>query len=449
MPGLLSFYLVIRGKLETAFLSVYLPALLLLPEGYALRLPHMPPISAAESALIPIGMVALMRLVQRGLPSIMDILVGALVMSITASEVFRERVMNDGILSAMIAFISIFLAYATGRMIIEPGLRFVTVRRMVVLILLLGPLGLYEWRFGQNLYGVIGQKLFQLTSVHADVQIRSGHGRMAVCFNDSELAGIVFGMTAALNAWLFYLRKWSSATDLGKPLGWLEKYHIPGLLLLLYILLTQARGPLLAMGFAYLILLIPRFKNRKAASIAVAILIVMAAVAAHRYYSQYTNVSDPGAVVNEQQGSAIYRQQMYELYQPIVQKGGLLGWGMLSHPILPGMFSIDNAYLLFQLAYGKSGYILLVLVCVESFRFLIVRSWKMQTLEDQAFAFILLGAMAVFWISIATVYLGEQVPQIAFLLIGWSQSIRSGALASPSAPLEAASSRFAFKRIFS
>jgi hypothetical protein len=73
----------------------------------------------------------------------------------------------------------------------------------------------------------------------------------------------------------------------------------------------------------------------------------------------------------------------------------------------------------------------------------------MQTLEDQAFAFILLGAMAVFWISIATVYLGEQVPQIAFLLIGWSQSIRSGALASPSAPLEAASSRFAFKRIFS
>ena len=94
LPGLLSFYLVIRGKLETAFLSVYLPALLLLPEGYALRLPHMPPISAAESALIPIGMVALMRLVQRGLPSIMDILVGALVMSITASEVFRERVMN-------------------------------------------------------------------------------------------------------------------------------------------------------------------------------------------------------------------------------------------------------------------------------------------------------------------------------------------------------------------
>jgi len=80
---------------------------------------------------------------------------------------------------------------------------------------------------------------------------------------------------------------------------------------------------------------------------------------------------------------------------------------------------------------------------------LIVRSWKMQTLEDQAFAFILLGAMAVFWISIATVYLGEQIPQIAFLLIGWSQSIRSGSIASPSAPLEVVRTRFAFKRIFS
>jgi hypothetical protein len=333
-------------------------------------------------------------------------------------------------------------------MVIEPGLRFVTVRRIVVLILLLGPLGVYEWRFGQNLYGVIGQKIFQLGTVHADVQIRSGRGRMAVCFNDSELAGIVFGMTAALNTWLVYLNKRRLGDNLGKLLGRLEKYHIPGLLLLLYILLTQSRGPLLAMIVAYPILLIPRFKSRKTVSVVVAILIGIAAVAATRYYSQYTNISDPGAVVSEQQGSALYRRQMNELYQPIVQAGGLLGWGMLNHPSLPGMFSIDNEFLLIHIAYGSLGFVIFGLVAAETFRRLIVRSWTMRADEDQAFAFVLLGAMTVFWISITTVYMGEQIPQIAFLLIGWGQSIVPGSTTQITAQEEKAGSKFSFRRVF-
>ncbi len=180
LPGLLSLYLVIRGRIETAFLSVYLPALVLLPDGYALKFPHLPAISAAQSALIPIGTVALYRLLRSGIPSLMDILVALFIVSSTASEVLRERVMNDGIFTALISFISIFLAYAAGRMIIEPGLRLATVRRFVILILLLGPLGLYEWRMGQSLYGVVGQRFFNLDTVRAFIQMRSGRGRMAV-----------------------------------------------------------------------------------------------------------------------------------------------------------------------------------------------------------------------------------------------------------------------------
>ena len=447
LPGLLSLYLVIRGRIETAFLSVYLPALLLLPDGYGLKFPHMPAISAAQSALIPIGAVALYRLARKGLPSLMDILVGLFIVSITASEVFRERVMNDGIFSALISFISIFLAYAAGRTMIEPGLRLVTVRRIVILMLLLGPLGLYEWRMGQSLYGVIGIRFFNLDSVRAFVQLRSGRGRMAASFNDAELAGIAFGMAAALNVWLVYLRKWRSTANLGKPLDWLEKYHIPGMLLLLFVFLTQSRGPMLAVGVAYLILQIPKFRNKKAATVLVAILIAVSAAAAYQYISHYTNVSDPGAIVNEQQGSALYRRQMNELYQPIVKQGGFLGWGVLSRPVLPGMFSVDNEFLLVHLAYGNAGYILFVLIAAETFRRLIVCSWRLQEPEGQAFVIVLIAAMAVFWISISTVYMGEQMPQIAFLLIGWSQSILPVST-GPSAASEAVvRSRFTFRRI--
>jgi hypothetical protein len=448
VPGLLSLYLVIRGRIETAFLSVYLPALLLLPDGYALKFPHLPAISAAQSALIPIGAVALVRLLRSGIPSLMDILVTLFIISSTASEVLRERVMNDGIFSALISFISIFLAYAVGRKIIEPGLRLVTVRRFVMLILLLGPIALYEWRMGQSLYGIIGIRYFNLDSVRAFIQLRSGRGRAAVSFNDAELAGIVFGMTAALNVWLVYIQKWRSAANLGKRLGWVEKYHIPGLLLLLYVFLTQSRGPMLAVGVGYLILQIPKFKNKKAATALVAILIAAAALSAYQYFAHYTNIVDPGAIVNEQQGSALYRRQMNELYQPIVKQGGLFGWGILSRPVLPGMFSVDNEFLLVHLAYGHSGYILFVLIAVETFRRLIVRSWKLQAPEDQAFAVALLAAMAVFWISISTVFMGEQTPQIAFLVIGWSQSILPASTEPAVAPESAVRSRFIFRRIF-
>jgi hypothetical protein len=447
LPGLLSLYLVVRGRIETAFLSVYLPALLLLPDGYALKFPHLPAISAAQSALIPIGAVALYRLARKGLPSLMDILVLLFIVSITTSEILRERVMNDGIFVALNSFISIFLAYAVGRTIIEPGLRLVTVRRIVILMLLVAPIGLYDWRMGQSIYGSIGQRVFNLDSVRAFIQIRSGHGRLVASFNDAELAGISFGMVAALNVWLVYLRKWGSGVTLINKHDWIEKYHIPGLILLLCVYFTQSRGPLLAVGVGYLILQIPKFKNKKLATVLVAVLIAAAAAGAYQYFSRYTNITDPGAVVNEQQGSALYRRQMNELYQPIVKQGGFLGWGVLSRPVLPGMFSVDNEFLLVHISYGNSGYFLLILIAAETFRRLIARTLKLQEREDQAFAVALLAAMAVFWISITTVYMGEQLPQIGFLLIGWSQSILPVSTGPTVASEDEVRSRFTFRRI--
>src|SRR5271156_2651487 len=100
IPGIISFVLVLRGRVETAFLSVYLPTLLLLPQDYALRLPHLPPFSAAEYALIPIGVVALNRLIQSGSFRLMDVLVFLFWVSWSASEIHGEPIMNNGILAA-------------------------------------------------------------------------------------------------------------------------------------------------------------------------------------------------------------------------------------------------------------------------------------------------------------------------------------------------------------
>src|SRR5580658_5974161 len=151
-PGLICLLLVVYGFVDTAFLSVYLPTLFLLPQTYTIRLPHLPELSISEICVIPLGVVALFRLVQKGSFVLMDFLVASFLVSLTISEVLYEKVTKDGIELAAVSFISMFLTYAIGRTLIEPENRIVVVRRIVLFVLLLGVPGFFEWRMGQNLY---------------------------------------------------------------------------------------------------------------------------------------------------------------------------------------------------------------------------------------------------------------------------------------------------------
>jgi hypothetical protein len=449
-PGLISLVLVLRRRIETAFLSVYLPCLLCLPDDFRLRLPHLPPISTAEFALIPLGVIAVSRLIRAQSFALMDALVVLFASSMGLSEILHAPIVNDGIFAALDAFISIFLAYAVGRKLIEPDLRLATVRRFVTLVLLDGPFALYEWRMGQSLYGLFAQRVLGVTSVTEGVQLRSGHGRIGSVFDGGEPGGIAFAMTFCLNAWLVYLRRTTNSLDPTKILTKLEKYHVPALLLLLYVWATQSRGPLIALAAAYLILQIPRFKRTGLMTIVVAAALAVGYLGASAYLKSYTNVYDP-MNMSEQQSSAYYRRIMNEVYPPIAAKGGLTGYGVVGIPHVQGMLSIDNHYLLVHLAWGWLGYILFLAIAWENIRVLLVRSRQFDNLQDRAFIFSMLAAMTVLWITLVTVFLGGQLPQISFLLIGWIQSIEKGrgqsAGSSGNQSLRNASG-FYFRRVF-
>jgi hypothetical protein len=476
LPGIISFVLVLRGRIETAFLSVYLPSLLLLSEEYSLRIPHLPPFSAAEFALMPIGLVAFLQHLRSGSFRLMDALVFLFWVSWSASEIVGEPVMNDGIQNAAAAIVFYLMAYATGRRLIEPDLRLKTVRRIVIFILLLGPIGLYEWRFGQNPYAIFGQKVLGISLSHSDIQMRSGRGRLSVSLGDGELAGIVIALTFALNAWLVFLNRARTKLDLGErglnrstpssihrvgapqwqrtgivpgELGMfakLEKYHVWGLLLVCYVLLTQSRGPMIALAAGFFILQIPRFKNTKLALGLLATLLVVGGVGAEQYFRRYTETKDP-STLSEQQSSVIYRREMNIVYQSVAEMGGWLGWSAAAIPSVGGMHSIDNEFLLVHLMQGKFGYIVLILIVAESVRTVVARILTLQALEDRAFACSALAVLAILWTSYYTVYMGNQLPQITFLLLGWSQSIT--AVGTSTAPVTApeAQPKFAFRHL--
>lgn len=450
IPGCISLFLVLRGRIESAFLSVFLPSLLLLPIDYSFRFPHLPPFTAAEFALMPIGLVALSRYFQSRSFRLMDALVFLFWVSFSASEILGEPVMNDGIFAAVGAFVSYLLAYMTGRRLIEPDLRFETVRRFVIFILLLGPIGLYEWRFLQSPYGILGQKLLGISassSYGLGIQPRNGRGRMSVSLGGGETAGIAIAVTFALNAWLVFLNRARTKVDLGKRFAKLEKYHIPGLLLVFYIWLTQSRGPFIALAGGYPILQIPRFKNTKLGTVVVAVLLILGALGAQQYFTHYTDVKDL-STMTEQQASALYRRDMLKAYQSIAEMGGWLGWSAGAVPTVGGMTSIDNHFLLVHLTQGEFGYILWILIVAESVRTGVVRIWRLQALEDRAFACTMLAAFAIFWISYYTVYMGAQLPHITFLLLGWGQSIVSGRTSTAPVAVPEAQPKFAFRQVF-
>jgi hypothetical protein len=446
LPMLVCLYFVVRGQAEKAFLAVYLPAIFWLPEAYGFHIPHLPTMSVSEGTVIPLGVLALYRFVMKGRFVLMDLLMALFMVSITLSELLKERVFNDGIFMTFGYIVSVFLPYIVGRVMIEPELRLATTKRIVLLVLFLGVPGLFEWRFGHNLFAPFGRLIG--ADMPEGIQMRGGRGRFAVSFSDAEIAGIAVAMTAALNAWLAFMTKRLPWQSIGKTFFPLEKYHIAAVLLFGYVYFTQSRGPLMALFVGYLILQIPRFKNRKLASGLVALVILMGTIAAYQYFARYANVTDPNAHTDEQQGSAAYRFRMNRLYAPIAEEGGWLGWSRLSFPPVPSMLSIDNEFLLIRLSQGLLGYILLILIAVESVRSLVVRSWRFKNIEDIAFLFSMLAAMAIFWFSITTVYLGEQLPQVGFLFIGWSQSIVQRQSSSAAAVTEVETpAKFRFRRV--
>ena len=444
IPGCISLFLVLRGRVETAFLSVYLPSLLLIPQDYSFKIPHLPDFSAAEYALIPIGFVALRKHIQSGSFRLMDALVFLFWVSYSASEIFGEPVTSDGIFNILWAVVPYLMAYATGRRLIEPGLRFETVRRWVIFVLLLAPIGVYEWRFGQKAYGILGQKL-GLSMMSSAVAIRNGRGRLSVSLGGGELTGIAIAVTTALNAWLVLLSKARAGVNLGKWFARLERYHVPGLLLLLCVYMTQSRAPIVSVFVGYLIVQIAKFKKTKLATGLVVMLLILGAVGAQQYLSHYTagevNYDD------EQRASAQYRREMNIAYQSVAETGGWLGWSAGAVPVMGGQKSIDNDFLLVHLAQGKFGYILLILIAAESVRTAIARAWSFQALEDRALACCMLAIFAIFWISYYTVFMGGQLPQITFLMLGWGQSLVPGKAGTASVADVQSQSRFGFRRV--
>ena len=419
IPLLISIYYVVRGDRDKAFLNVYLPCTFLLPAYYACRIPHFPLKFSGTTTLLPIGLSLLFSPPVRYKFRRMDLWVVLFAISYGYGA-FRGS--SDWVASTYevvdTAFLEMVVAYFVGRMLIEPELRMETAKRIVLFMVALTPCILFEYRFAQNPWLMLAQRM-RLTGINWFEQLREGHARIAACYGHAILAGMAFLCAIALNFYLRQIYKRDKAR-LGPWMSKLQEFQIPMALLTLFLLMTGSRSPIGCAVLCLIIVQIPKFEDMRTATVVVLIVLAIGGIGVYSHLDRYVN-ADVG--LTEEQSSAIYRRELIEEYQPLLERGGWLGYGVFNHPKVQGLASIDNDYMQVQLSQGKVGLYLFLLIAAESIWTTIGFAARFQKRESLFLVFGLMGALFGLFLSLTTVYLGEQLTQILFLLVGWSQSL--------------------------
>lgn len=453
IPGFISLLVVARWGLRVAFLSVYLPTMLLLPMYFVLRFPHLPPLMFTDTAILPIGLV----LLAQGLPgwrlSWTDLAVCAMAVAAAIGEAANSIPENGG-LQMFSAITNIVFPYIIGRQLIEPhgaerdiapGTRILFLRRLVVLLALEAVISIYDFLSGKSTSQMVWSRFFPDQPIEWPQQVRWGFGRIEGAFAQAILAGMMFLCGLGYCLWL----RRADAT-------WLRRKVVGGLPwtgmglvvagIILGLLMTQSRGPwlgaLMMLGIAWL----ARARSVKRAAMVLAGVVLAAGIVGYVFGSKYTEGSRLKAH-DEEQENAIYRRELLNNYLPLVWQKPLTGWGITQYPSVGGQKSIDNQYLLLAVTEGLPGLALFLFVSgATACRLIRLLRGSINDL-DRLLLFTHLGVLVGLWTTVASVYLGLQVQILFYLIVGWVQAMEPERLALAPGAKAPAQSRFGLANV--
>jgi len=211
------------------------------------------------------------------------------------------------------------------------------------------------------------------------------------------------------------------------------------------LLMTQSRGPWAGVVLSVIFALLMR--SLSVGKAAVVFLVIMGAFAVATYYygKQYTVEEVTDAPTTEEHQSAIYRRQLLANYIPVAMERKAFGWGITTFPKVKGQTSIDNQYLLLAVTQGFAGLGLFLAILVSCAGRLLYLVGRPARPEDQSLVFAHLAVLIGLTVTLATVYMGEQVAMLFFLFIGWVQGMRPAA--AEGAVMGLFPARFEFRRI--
>lgn len=450
IPAVVCWLVLAAGSARKALLNVYLPTLLLLPQYYELRLKHLPPLTFAEAAVIPLGIALLATQMRRWRLAWMDLWVLLFAVCAGLSEALSSELangdwlrffspdfavserlttnLNDGIYMFVAGVLTVVMPYMVGKLLIEGQtiggvpMRKKVIERMAVLLAIVALISVHDFLFPGSLWEKMGRHIFPAQTEVWLPQTRWGFGRIAGPYSHAILAGMIFLMGVVYCLWLFGTdRNWGARRVIaGLP------FTVRGLIVAAVVagmLMTQSRAPWIGAGLALVfVFLTQRLSVGKAAAV---FLVVMAVFGATAYeignrYSAGT-LRQAGSA---EQRSAVYRRELLTNYAPVVEQRPSFGWGITTYPRVDGQDSIDNEFLLLAVTEGLVGMGVFVAIVAGSALKLVRLMGQQLAEEDRLLVYAHLAVLIGLVATLTTVFLGEQVVMLFFLFTGWVQAMR-------------------------
>ncbi|MBK1643674.1 hypothetical protein CKO25_03160 [Thiocapsa imhoffii] len=418
IPGLIALWIGFTRGPHYAFIFVYLPSMLLLPEYYRWVISGLP--SPTFSLGAAFGTAA--AFFARGAPGYrfhaMDLLVFSFVLTAFYSE-FRVSGYKDAqnLLINLTAWA--VLPYIFAKSLVEPaGLRVLFAKTLVVCLFIISVVSVYEFRMGTTPWRMILDPFFP-GQARWVTTFRWGFARVAGPYGHAILAGVILVIGYRIQRWL----EWSGAWD-PKPkyAPWLpiSQGRLITLGILAGVIMTMVRGPWMAAILASMLVIIGRSRQRVAAIAVVLGLLIFVGVPGIIWFLDYVSVGRQGAQTVAQE-SAAYRWELLTKYADIAGEKLWFGWGLNDWPKVPGMPSIDNYYLLLLLMHGLVAVISLVAIMLIMLVRLTAHGMRQPLAEPRgsSLAFTLASLYLAIAFSIATVYLGLQTVPLFFMITGW------------------------------
>ncbi len=445
---LLTAIVIARRSAALAVVSVYLPVLLLWPFGYGIRIKGVE-IDFLMAVALPIALTALWRYAWERQLTILDAIVFLYPFSDCISE-WRANGQSSGMVALVAGMWTVLPSYLIGRVLIESlGMRLPFLRRFTSLLAIVSVLSFYEFRMESNPFRRLAGSLTG-SQTGWSLQIRWGHGRISGPYGHAILAGVLLICGLLFSIWLYYEGK-TERVDPKRPKSAWNIAAVPCLATLAGIAMTQSRGPWMGGIFGILLLYVGRAKNVKR-SLARTVLFCAGLFLVFAFATARYTDEQQATHTTQDQENAMYRRELITNYVPVIENGGLLGWGMF-FPHVDGQGSIDNEYLRVGIQQGYLGVILLLAMIGRAGYLLLRFNLLSGNPADIRFGFCLLGTLTSVALTLTTVYLGAQVFTVFFLFLGWAQALKPSYVAATedyaAGQQYTSLSPFAFRRVFS
>ena len=454
LPGLLAYYVAQNKSVTKAFIWVYIPALLLLPDYYRAITPGLPDPTFNQSASIALFIV----FISQGSPgyrfSYTDLAVGFYAFSVSYSE-FLASGYSDAQNLMFFELTSVLFPYIFSKsLIIQFNLRYDFAKSIVLCLSIVFVLNLFENKFGYNLWQAYLGLFFPGQGDGWITTFRFGLARAAGPYAHCLVDGVIMAVGYRIQRWLQWSEAWSTNIKL---LAWLPKKITPAkfftLMILGGVLSTLGKGQWLAGIVAAGIVIIGRSKQRVLAMTAVISMMIVIGIPLMIAFLNYASVGRKNAA-DDNQETAAYRYELVTEYMDEASERLWWGWGLMKWPEIHGFESIDNHFLLTYLNHGVIAVTLLLGIIFGMMGRLIIHGMINPLAEPKgsSLAFTLAAIYLMYLIAVATVAMMYQSCTLFFIITGLSDaylraSTWDGDQSGGKSEAEYNTRRFKFKKV--